>query len=162
MAEDILGLTAQIVSAHVQRNPVDVDALAALIREVHATLAELGGGAGPAASVATSSPAEAEHVHAPAAPATLQPAVPITKSVFNDHIVCLEDGKKMTMLKRHLMTEHNMTVDQYRAKWNLPSNYPTVAPSYALTRSNLAKKMGLGRAAQPKRGGRKPGRRSAD
>ena len=155
MAEDILGLTAQIVSAHVQRNPVAVDDLAALIREVHGTLAGLGGSPAPARAAAA--------VAAEPAPAvSLQPAVPITKSVFNDHIICLEDGKKMTMLKRHLMTEHNMTVDQYRAKWNLPSNYPTVAPSYALTRSNLAKKMGLGRAAQPKRGGRKPGRRSGD
>jgi predicted transcriptional regulator len=128
MAEDILGLTAQIVSAHVQRNPVAVDALATLIREVHTTLAELGGAPLPAA-VAVRAPSPE-----PVAAASLQPAVPITKSVFNDHIVCLEDGKKMTMLKRHLMTEHNMTVDQYRAKWNLPSNYPTVAPSYALTR----------------------------
>ena len=157
MAEDILGLTAQIVSAHVQRNPVDVDALATLIREVHSTLSELGGT--PVAAPAARAPAPEPET---AARPSSQPAVPITKSVFNDHIICLEDGKKMTMLKRHLMTEHNMTVDQYRAKWNLPSNYPTVAPSYALTRSNLAKKMGLGRAAQPKRGGRKPGRRSAD
>jgi predicted transcriptional regulator len=155
MADDILGLTAQIVSAHVQRNPVAVDALTALIREVHSTLAGLGGATVPAAA-----PAGAPE---PVAAAVAQPAVPITKSVFNDHIICLEDGKKMTMLKRHLMTEHNMTVDQYRTKWNLPSNYPTVAPAYALTRSNLAKKMGLGRAAQPKRGGRKAGtRRSAD
>jgi len=158
MTEDILGLTAQIVSAHVQRNAVAVEDVATLIREVHTTLAELGGAPAPSAAKPTKVAAAAEPVPA----ATLQPAVPITKSVFNDHIICLEDGKKMTMLKRHLMTEHNMTVDQYRAKWNLPSNYPTVAPSYALTRSNLAKKMGLGRAAQPKRGGRKPGRRSAD
>ena len=159
MQEDILGLTAQIVSAHVQRNPVAVDALATLIREVHSTLAELSGAPAPEARTASTRAAAAP---APVAGSSLQPAVPVTKSVFNDHIICLEDGKKMTMLKRHLMTEHNMTVDQYRAKWNLPSNYPTVAPSYALTRSNLAKKMGLGRAAQPKRGGRKPGRRSGD
>jgi predicted transcriptional regulator len=158
MAEDILGLTAQIVSAHVQRNAVAVDEVAALIREVHTTLAELDGAPAPSVAKAAKAMTAAEPVSA----ASLQPAVLITKSVFNDHIICLEDGKKMTMLKRHLMTEHNMTVDQYRAKWNLPSNYPTVAPSYALTRSNLAKKMGLGRAAQPKRGGRKPGRRSAD
>ncbi len=144
MAEDVLGLTAQIVSAHVQRNPVAVDALPDLIREVYQTLAGLGG-------VAAAPEPE------------LVPAVPITKSVFNDHIVCLEDGKQMTMLKRHLMTEHNMTVEQYRARWNLPANYPTVAPNYAETRSNLAKKMGLGRSAQAKRGGRKPGvRRGQD
>jgi predicted transcriptional regulator len=72
--------------------------------------------------------------------------VAVTKSVFPDHIVCLEDGKQMTMLKRHLMTEHNLTVDQYRTKWGLPSNYPMVAPNYAETRSSLAKKMGLGRS----------------
>lgn len=157
MTDDILGLTAQIVSAHVQRNPVGVDALANLIREVHSTLASLGGAAAPVGATAVAAAPE------PVAAASSQPAVPITKSVFNDHIVCLEDGKKMTMLKRHLMTEHNMTVDQYRTKWGLPSNYPTVAPAYALTRSNLAKKMGLGRAAQPKRGGRKAGsRRSND
>ncbi len=140
MAEDVLGLTAQIVSAHVQRNPVAVEALPALIREVYQTLASLG---------------EVASVPEP----ELKPAVPITKSVFADHIVCLEDGKQMTMLKRHLMTEHNMTVEQYRAKWNLPANYPTVAPNYAETRSALAKQMGLGRSAQVKRGGRKPGPR---
>jgi predicted transcriptional regulator len=160
MADDILGLTAQIVSAHVQRNPVAVDALSTLIREVHATLAGLGDAPAPSRRTV----AETDDAPEPkAVSSSSQPAVPITKSVFNDHIVCLEDGKKMTMLKRHLMTEHNMTVDQYRTKWGLPSNYPTVAPAYALTRSNLAKKMGLGRAAQPKRGGRKAGsRRSAD
>jgi predicted transcriptional regulator len=144
MADDVLGLTAQIVSAHVQRNPVAVEALPALIREIYHTLSSLGEVAAPVEVVA-------------------KPAVPITKSVFNDHIICLEDGKQMTMLKRHLMTEHNMTVEQYRTKWNLPANYPTVAPKYAETRSTLAKKMGLGRSAQVKRGGRKAGsRRNAD
>lgn len=148
MAEDVLGLTAQIVSAHVQRNPVAIEALPALIREVFKTLANLG-------TAGAAAPAPDEPV--------AKPAVPITKSVFNDHIICLEDGKPMTMLKRHLMTEHNMTVEQYRAKWSLPANYPTVAPKYAETRSNLAKQMGLGRSTQAKRGGRKPGsRRAAD
>jgi len=152
MTDDVLGLTAQIVSAHVTRNNVPVDELPALIREVYNTLMTVG---------------ETE----PAAPATAedaQPAVPVTKSVFPDYIVCLEDGKQMTMLKRHLMTEHNMTVDQYRAKWSLPSNYPMVAPNYAETRSNLAKKMGLGRSrtAPPpppaaKKPGRKPGAKKA-
>jgi predicted transcriptional regulator len=74
------------------------------------------------------------------------PAVQITKSVFPDYVVCLECGKKMTMLKRHLMTEHAMSVEQYRAKYGLPGNYPTVAPNYAATRSNLAKEMGLGKS----------------
>ncbi|HVZ09502.1 MucR family transcriptional regulator [Rhodopila sp.] len=142
MTEDILTLTAQIVSAHVTKNPVSVDDLPALIREVYKSLSTVG--------------------EAAPLPAALKPAVPVTKSVFPDYIVCLEDGKQMTMLKRHLMTEHNMTVDQYRAKWGLPSNYPMVAPNYAETRSNLAKKMGLGRsrtAAAPvaKKAGRKAG-----
>ena len=144
MAEDILGLTAQIVSAHVTKNSVEVESLPALIREVYQTLASLGEVAAPVEAA--------------------KPAVPVTKSVFPDYIVCLEDGKQMTMLKRHLMTEHNLTVDQYRAKWKLPSNYPTVAPNYAETRSTLAKKMGLGRSAPPKKGARKTGSRrgSAD
>ena len=124
MSEDVLGLTAQIVSAHVTKNAVPVEELPALIREVYKTLSTVG--------------------EAPAPAEALKPAVPITKSVFPDHIICLEDGKQMTMLKRHLMTEHNLTVDQYRAKWGLPANYPMVAPDYAETRSSLAKKMGLG------------------
>lgn len=144
MSDDVLGLTAQIVSAHLSKNAVSIEELPGLIREVYKTLANVGG--------------------EPAAPVeAAQPAVPVTKSVFPDYIVCLEDGKQMTMLKRHLMTEHNMTVDQYRAKWSLPSNYPMVAPNYAETRSNLAKKMGLGRsrtvAPPPKKAGRKAGRK---
>jgi predicted transcriptional regulator len=144
MSEDVLGLTAQIVSAHVTKNPVPVEELPALIREVYKTLSTVGEAAPPAAA--------------------LKPSVPVTKSVFPDYIVCLEDGKQMTMLKRHLMTEHSMTVDQYRTKWGLPSNYPMVAPNYAETRSTLAKKMGLGRSRTvapppppPKKAGRKPG-----
>jgi predicted transcriptional regulator len=126
MSDDVLGLTAQIVSAHVTKNAVPVEELPALIREVYKTLSTVG--------------------EAPAPVEALKPAVAVTKSVFPDHIVCLEDGKQMTMLKRHLMTEHNLTVDQYRTKWGLPSNYPMVAPNYAETRSSLAKKMGLGRS----------------
>jgi len=126
MSEDVLGLTAQIVSAHVTKNTVPVEELPALIREVYKTLSSVG--------------------EAPAPTEALKPAVAVTKSVFPDHIICLEDGKQMTMLKRHLMTEHNLTVDQYRAKWGLPANYPMVAPNYAETRSSLAKKMGLGRS----------------
>jgi predicted transcriptional regulator len=145
MPEDLLGLTAQIVSAHVTKNSVTVEDLPGLIREVYKTLSSVGETAAP--------------VEAP------KPAVPVTKSVFPDYIVCLEDGKQMTMLKRHLMTEHNMTVDQYRAKWSLPSSYPMVAPSYAETRSSLAKKMGLGRSRTvvppPKKAGRKAAPRKA-
>ena len=118
MAEDVLGLTAQIVSAHVTKNSVSVEELPGLIREVYKTLANVGEVAAPVEAA--------------------KPAVAVTKSVFPDYIVCLEDGKQMTMLKRHLMTEHNMTVDQYRAKWGLPSSYPMVAPNYAVARSQLA------------------------
>src|SRR5664279_3956735 len=126
MSDSVLGLTAQIVSAHVTKNAVPIEGLPALIRDVYQTLSTVG--------------------EAPPPVEELKPAVAVTKSVFPDHIVCLEDGKEMTMLKRHLMTEHNLTVDQYRAKWGLPSNYPMVAPKYAETRSSLAKKMGLGRS----------------
>ncbi len=128
MADEVLGLTAQIVSAHVTKNPVSVEDLPALIREVYKTLSSVGEVAAPVEAA--------------------KPAVAVTKSVFPDYIVCLEDGKQMTMLKRHLMTEHNMTVDQYRAKWSLPSTYPMVAPNYAKARSELAKQMGLGQGGR--------------
>ena len=121
----ILGLTAQIVSAHVSNNAVSRDALGELITQVYNTLISAG----------------AE----PVEPEKLQPAVPIKKSVFPEYIVCLEDGKKLKMLKRHLQTSYNMTPEQYRQKWGLPASYPMVAPSYAGHRSSLAKKIGLGR-----------------
>lgn len=145
MSDDVLGLTVQIVSAHLQKNAVAVDELSALIKDVHKTLSGLTESA----------------VAAPPAGAT--PAVQITKSVFPDYVVCLECGKKMTMLKRHLMTEHSMTVEQYRAKFGLPGNYPMVAPNYAATRSNLAKEMGLGksRTAAVRKSSRKTGARRA-
>jgi predicted transcriptional regulator len=130
MAEDsstqtILGLTAQIVSAHVSNNAVTRDALPELITQVYNTLITAG----------------AE----PVEPEKLQPAVPIKKSVFPEYIICLEDGKKLKMLKRHLQTSYNMTPEQYRDKWGLPHDYPMVAPKYAEHRSELAKKIGLGR-----------------
>lgn len=121
---DVLGLTAQIVSAHVSNNSVAPDALPNLIQEVYRTLAGVG----------------KEQV----IPDKQQPAVPIKKSVFPDHIICLEDGKKLKMLKRHLKTSYNMTPEQYREKWQLPPDYPMVAPNYARHRSTLAKKIGLG------------------
>ena len=123
-ASDVLGLTAQIVSAHVSNNPVSPDAMPGLIQEVYRTLAGLG--------------------KEQAVPDKQQPAVPIKKSVFPDHIVCLEDGKKLKMLKRHLKTSYDMTPEQYREKWQLPPDYPMVAPNYARHRSTLAKKIGLG------------------
>jgi predicted transcriptional regulator len=121
---DVLGLTAQIVSAHVSKNNVAPEALPALIQDVFRTLSNVG-----------REPAQADKP---------QPAVPVKKSVFPDHIICLEDGKKLKMLKRHLMTSYNMTPDQYRERWGLPADYPMVAPDYARHRSSLAKKIGLG------------------
>jgi predicted transcriptional regulator len=123
---DILRLTADIVSAHLSNNRVTPDALAGLIQSVYQSLSMAG-----AAD--------------PAPPAAQTPAVPIKKSVFADYIVCLEDGKKLKMLKRHLQTSYGLTPDAYRTKWGLPREYPMVAPSYAATRSGLAKKIGLGR-----------------
>jgi predicted transcriptional regulator len=129
---DVLGLTAQIVSAHVSNNTVAPDSLPSLIQEVYKTLAGVG-----------KEPVAAERP---------QPAIPVKKSVMPDHIVCLEDGKKLKMLKRHLKTSYNMTPQQYRERWGLGSDYPMVAPNYAKHRSSLAKKIGLG--TKP-RGGRR-------
>ena len=125
-AELLVTLTADIVAAHVSNNSVAVSDMALLIGNVHSALSGL----------ATS---EAE-------PEPQEPAVPIRNSIKKDHIVCLEDGKKLKMLKRHLMTHYGMTPDEYRTKWGLPSDYPMVAPDYAEVRRNLAKKIGLGRA----------------
>ncbi len=130
---NVLGLTAQIVSAHVSNNSVSPDALPSLIQEVYKTLAGVG--------------------KEPAQPEKPQPAVPVKKSVFADHIVCLEDGKKLKMLKRHLKTAYNMTPEQYRERWGLAPDYPMVAPNYAKHRSSLAKKIGLG--TKPRASGRR-------
>ena len=124
-AETLIALTADIVAAHVANNSVAVSDLPALITKVHGALAKLG------RSAPTPEPA-------------LTPAVSIRASVRPDHLVCLEDGKKMKMLKRHLKTDHQLTPDEYRAKWNLPAHYPMVAPNYAEQRRTLAKKIGLG------------------
>lgn len=121
---EVLGLTAQIVSAHVSNNAIGADALPALIQDVYRTLAGVG--------------------KEQAVPDKQLPAVPVKKSVFADFIICLEDGKKLKMLKRHLKTSYNMTPEQYREKWQLPPDYPMVAPNYARHRSTLAKKIGLG------------------
>jgi predicted transcriptional regulator len=122
---NVLGLTAKIVAAHVANNQLGADALPSLIQSVYYTLATVG------------------EVSAP--PEIQAPAVPVKKSVFPDYIVCLEDGKKLKMLKRHLRTSYNLTPDEYRTKWGLPRDYPMVAPSYASHRSSLAKQIGLGR-----------------
>ena len=124
--EMLITLTADIVAAHVSNNSVAVSDLPTLINNVHGALAGLSG--------------------AVTVPAVLEPAVPIRNSVKRDYIVCLEDGKKLKMLKRHLMTSYGMTPDDYRAKWGLAADYPMVAPAYAETRRILAKAIGLGRA----------------
>ena len=121
---NVLGLTAQIVSAHVSNNSVAADSLPALIQDVYRSLVAVG--------------------RDEVIPEKQEPAVPIKKSVVADHIICLEDGKKMKMLKRHLKTAYNMSPEKYREKWGLPSDYPMVAPNYAKHRSTLAKKIGLG------------------
>ncbi len=127
----ILELTAEIVSAHVANNSVAMADLPNLIKEVHATLAAI-----------NDEPEEEEEI--------LQPAVPIKKSIQPDFIVCLEDGKKLKMLKRHLKTAYDMTPDDYRQRWGLPSDYPMVAPNYAKQRSELAKTIGLGNRSKTK------------
>jgi predicted transcriptional regulator len=128
---DILGLTAQIVSAHVSNNSVSTESLTGLIQDVFRTLT----------AVSQGEPVVEKQ----------QPAVPIKKSVYSDYIVCLEDGKKLKMLRRHLKTSYNMTPEQYREKWGLPPDYPMVAPSYAKHRSTLAKKIGLGTKPRSRR-----------
>ena len=122
----VLELVTQIVSAHCASSTVAAEALPALIRQVHAALTQAGG---PEQAI-TEKP---------------EPAVPPRKSVFPDYIVCLEDGKKLKMLKRHLKTHYGLTPERYREKWDLPSNYPMVAPNHAERRSDLARQIGLGR-----------------
>ena len=126
LQETLITLTSDIVSAHVSNNSVSAEELSILISSVYGALAGLG-------------------AQAPEPEALPEPAVSIRSSVKNDHIVCLEDGKKLKMLKRHLMTHYNMTPAQYRTRWNLPADYPMVAPAYAERRRELAKKIGLGR-----------------
>jgi predicted transcriptional regulator len=125
--DQILGLVAQIVSAHVRHTSVAADALPRLIQEIYRALVNVG-----------QQPMQTEQA---------APAVPVKQSIRQDRIVCLEDGKSFSMLKRHLMTDHKLTPQQYREKWGLPRDYPMVAPNYAKTRSALAKKIGLGRKA---------------
>jgi predicted transcriptional regulator len=140
----VIEMAADIVSAYVGKNPVAVDQLPDLIRQVHGALQTVG-----------SPPPEA-----PAEKPT--PAVPIRRSINPDYLICLEDGRQFKSLKRHLRTKYDLTPEAYRAKWGLPKDYPMVAPNYAASRSQLAKEMGLGqggrraRAASPKRGARKP------
>lgn len=121
---ELLEFTTEIVSAHAGNNTVAPEDLPGLIQDVYKTLSGLG--------------------TVQAAPERPKPAVAVKKSVFPDYLVCLEDGKKLKMLKRHLKTAYNMTPEEYRERWGLPTDYPMVAPNYAKHRSNLAKKIGLG------------------
>jgi predicted transcriptional regulator len=123
---DLVGLTADIVAAYVSKNTVNPSDLASLIGDVHAALTRASGGI------------TAPIVEDP------RPAVAVRKSITPEYIVCLEDGKKFKSLKRHLRTHYNLSPEDYREKWGLPSDYPMVAPNYAAARSQLAKKMGLG------------------
>ena len=136
MGETLITLTSDIVAAHVSNNNVGVEEVSALITNVYSALAGLGNAA-------------------PAPEVRPEPAVSIRASIKQDFIVCLEDGKKLKMLTRHLMTHYSMTPDQYRARWGLSADYPMVAPNYAEKRRELAKKIGLGRKPGQKRG-RKP------
>ena len=131
--DTLITLTADIVAAHVSNNSVAVNDLPQLIANVHGALSTLSG----AGSVAEAKP---------------EPKVPIRSSVKPDYIVCLEDGKRLKMLKRHLMTHYQMTPDQYRQKWGLAADYPMVAPNYAEQRRTLAKSIGLGTKRRKTRG----------
>jgi predicted transcriptional regulator len=123
----LIELTADVVAAYVSNNPVPAGDLPNLISDVHAALGKVG-------TASEQAPADKP-----------KPAVNPKRSVTDDYIICLEDGKKFKSLKRHLMTHYGLTPEQYREKWGLDSNYPMVAPNYAAARSQLAKKMGLGR-----------------
>lgn len=127
----LLELTTEIVAAHVGNNTVALADLPQLIQEVYRALSTVG--------------------TAPAAVERPQPAVPVKKSVTPDYLVCLEDGKKLKMLKRHLKTAYNMTPEEYRERWSLPADYPMVAPNYAKHRSSLAKQIGLGTKPRKRR-----------
>ena len=136
---ELLGLTAEIVAAHVSNNPVALADLPNLIQEVYKTLASVG------------------QPMVKSQPDRPQPAVPVKKSITPEYLICLEDGKKLKMLKRHLQTSYNLTPEQYRERWGLGSDYPMVAPNYAKHRSSLAKKIGLGTKprGRPPRAGRR-------
>src|SRR5690348_411070 len=124
---ELLRMTSEIVASFVSNNPVTTDSLPEVIRSVYRTVSGLAGGP-------DSKPEE-----------KLKPAVPVSKSVTNDHIVCLEDGRKLKMLKRYLRSRYDMSPDEYRRRWGLPADYPMVAPNYTQRRSEFAKKIGLGK-----------------
>ena len=134
--EDLLRLSVEIVASYLANNSVSAGAIPDLIRSVHGSLQDVGR---PEAAVR---PAEKQ-----------KPAVPIGRSINEDYIVCLEDGKRLKMLKRYLRSRHNLTPDEYRRKWGLPPDYPMVAPAYATRRSEFAKQIGLGRGVRRQKTG---------
>ena len=136
-ADKLIKFASDIVAAYVSNNPVPIAEIPGMIKSIHATLGGLAGGA--AAEIA----------------ATQKPAVTIKKSVTPEYLVCLEDGKKLKMLKRYLRSRYGLTPEEYRAKWGLPADYPMVAPDYAAQRSEFAKKIGLGRSAPATRSRRR-------
>lgn len=127
--DELLRMTTRVVSAYIGNNPIPETQISEVIKSVYGSLEGLGGGA---ASVQTKQ----------------KPAVPVKRSITPDHIICLEDGKKLKMLKRYLRTAYNLTPEEYRAKWGLSANYPMVAPNYAKQRSAFAKEIGLGKRAR--------------
>ncbi|MDR3497783.1 MAG: MucR family transcriptional regulator [Parvibaculum sp.] len=133
---EIIDMTADIVSAFVSHNSVAQSDLAGLIHQVFDALTQIASGAAKAAE-------------------KQEPAISVRKSITPDYLICLEDGKKFKSLKRHLRTHYDLDPDEYRDKWNLPRDYPMVAPNYAQARSKLAKKMGLGQKGRPRRRGSK-------
>lgn len=132
---ELIEVTAGLVAAYVGGNTIAASDVPALIRSVHQALASVGGEAGASADL------------------NREPAVSIKRSITPDYLICLEDGRKFKSLKRHLRTKYDLSPEQYRARWDLPKDYPMVAPNYAQARSDLAKQMGLGQ------GGRKPARK---
>lgn len=126
-SRQLMQMTAKVISAYVQNNPLPAQDLPAAIQAVHRCLKDVRDGTEPS---------------------PLRPAVPVKKSIMPDYLVCLEDGKKLKMLKRHLRTTYNMTPEEYRAKWGLAPDYPMVAPNYAAERSEFAKQIGLGRKSR--------------
>jgi predicted transcriptional regulator len=135
--DELLRLVSDIVAAYVSNNSVAASDLPSVIKSIHATLGALSGMATPESLTSQ------------------KPAVPVKKSITNEYIVCLEDGKKLKMLKRYLRSNYSLTPEEYRAKWGLPADYPMVAPNYAAQRSEFAKKIGLGKNAPAHKGRRR-------
>ncbi|HEY6579313.1 MAG TPA: MucR family transcriptional regulator [Rhizomicrobium sp.] len=128
-ADELIKFASDIVAAYVSNNPTPISEIPAMIKSIHATLGGLAGASGAELAAAQ------------------KPAIKVGKSVTPEHIICLEDGKKLKMLKRYLRSRYGLTPEEYRSKWGLPADYPMVAPNYAAQRSEFAKKIGLGRSA---------------